>query len=77
MSRGARIFKRGIYYKNTIEGFFSQFKRPLLAQYHKVCIDHLHLYLDEVSFKYNQRNGPDQGYRRLMKVLIKVEIAKS
>lgn len=77
MSRGAKIFKRGIYHKNTIEGFFSQFKRALLGQYHKVCNEHLHLYLDELCFKYNHRSSSDKGYQKLMKALLKTEIAKS
>ena len=77
MSRGGKIFKRGIYHKNTIEGFFSQFKRALIGQYHKVCEEHLHLYIDELCFKYNHRNGPDKGYSNLLQRLLKDEIAKS
>ena len=51
MSRGAKVFRRGIYHKNTIEGFFSQFKRAIIGQYHKICEGHLHLYVDELCFK--------------------------
>lgn len=72
MSRGARIFKKGIYHKNTIEGFFSQFKRALIGQFHKVGVHHLQLYLDEVCFKYNHRKSEDKGYSHLMNRLLNV-----
>jgi transposase-like protein len=70
MSRGARIFKRGIYHKNTIEGFFSQFKRAIIGQYHSICEEHLQRYLDELCFKYNHRTTEDKGYSNLLQKLI-------
>ncbi|MBN4071476.1 IS1595 family transposase [Crocinitomix catalasitica] len=75
MSRGGKIFKRGIYHKNTIEGFWSQFKRAIIGQYHKIAEQHLQLYLDELSFKYNHRLSPDRGYHHLLKKLIRVGVA--
>src|SRR5690606_23054850 len=70
MSRGSKIFKRGIYHKNTIEGFFSQLKRAIIGQYHKLSARHLQLYTDEVCFKYNHRNSPDKGYSFLLNKLM-------
>lgn len=75
MSRGGRVFRRGIYHKNTIEGFFSQFKRAIMGQYHSICEGHLQLYLDELCFKYNHRNVDDKGYGNLLQKLINSELA--
>ena len=77
MSGGSKIFKRGIYHKNTIEGFWSLFQRALMGQYHKVAIKHLQIYVDEVCFKYNHRFSTDKGYNFLLQKLIKVDFAKS
>ena len=70
MSRGAKIFKRGIYHKNTIEGYFSQFKRAIIGQYHKIGEKYMQLYLDEISFKYNQRYCSDNGFNCLLERLL-------
>src|SRR5690606_22399275 len=72
MSRSSKIFKRGIYHKNTIEGFFSQLKRAIIGQYHKLGVRHLQLYADEVCYKYNLRHSPDKGYSHLMNKLLKI-----
>lgn len=76
MSGGGKVFKRGIYHKNTIEGFWSLFKRALMGQYHKVAIKHLQIYVDEVCFKYNHKGSSDYGYSYLLQKLIKVDFAK-
>ena len=50
------IRKKGQYYTNTIEGFWSLLKRAIIGQYHKITPKHLQGYLDEITFKYNHRN---------------------
>lgn len=52
---------KGIYvdedvHTNTIEGFWSQFKKGICATYHKTTPKHLNNYLQEFVFKYNYRN---------------------
>lgn len=42
---------------NTIEGFWSQFKRSVHGTYHSVSRKHLQLYLDEFSFRYSHRKS--------------------
>lgn len=45
----------GPIHTNTIEGFWSQFKRSVHGTYHKVSPKHLQTYLDEFSYRYAHR----------------------
>jgi transposase-like protein len=45
------------YHTNTIEGFWSMFKRAIVGQYHKITSKHLQEYINEMVFKYNYRNN--------------------
>lgn len=40
---------------NTIEGFFSIFKRGMYGTYQHVSSHHLHRYVTEFDFRYNTR----------------------
>jgi IS1 family transposase len=44
---------------NTIEGFWSIFKRSIVGSYHKVSRKYLPLYVAECQFKYNNRFNDD------------------
>lgn len=56
-SRGEYV--RGDIHSNTIEGFFSIVKRGLNGIYHNVSKKHLHRYLAEYEFRYNNRDLED------------------
>jgi len=42
---------------NTIEGVWSLFKRSLIGSYHHLSVKHLPAYLDEMAFRYNNRDN--------------------
>lgn len=50
-------YVNGDVHTNTIEGFWSQFKRSVHGTYHSVSRKHLQLYLDEFSFRYSHRKS--------------------
>lgn len=49
---------RGIVHTNTLEGVWSLFKRSIIGSYHQVSVKHLDRYLDELEFRFNNRNNP-------------------
>lgn len=48
-------YGRGIVHTNTVEGFFSIFKRGMKGIYQHCSEKHLHRYLAEFDFRYNHR----------------------
>ena len=52
---GAGQYARGDVYTNTIEGYFSIFKRGMRGVYQFCGEKHLHRYLAEFDFRYNNR----------------------
>lgn len=48
-------YVRGPVHTNTVEGFFSLVKRGIMGTFHHVSKGHLHRYIDEFEFRYNNR----------------------
>jgi hypothetical protein len=48
-------YVRGDAHTQTIEGYFSIFKRGICGVYHHVSQQHLKRYLGEFDFRYNER----------------------
>lgn len=51
----AKEYVRGIVHTNTVEGYFSVFKRGMKGVYQHCGKQHLHRYLAEFDFRYNNR----------------------
>ena len=62
---GAGEYVRGDVHTNTIEGYFSIFKRGMKGVYQHCAKKHLHRYTAEFEFRYNNRtaNGIDDAMR--------------
>jgi hypothetical protein len=56
-SRGEYV--RGEVHTNNIESFWSLLKRGVMGSFHHVSKDYLPLYLNEFSFRFNNRKNPD------------------
>lgn len=52
-------YRRGIAYTNSVEGFFSLFKRIIHGTYHQISPKHLHRYCAETSYRFNSRKIKD------------------
>ncbi len=56
VSHGKGEYVNGCTHTNTLEGFWSLFKRGIVGQYHQISKRHLDRYVDEFCFRYNNRN---------------------
>ena len=52
-----KIYVQGDVYTNTVESAFSLFKRGLTGAFHKVSLKHLQRYLNEFSYRFNNRKA--------------------
>jgi transposase-like protein len=68
VSHRAKEYVRGDVHTNTIEGYFSIFKRGMKGVYQHCSKKHLHRYAAEFEFRYNNRvaNGVEDAERGLI-----------
>lgn len=52
-------YRKGMAYTNSVEGFFSIFKRTIYGTYHQISPKHLQKYCAETSFRFNTRKMKD------------------
>lgn len=50
-------WRRGDAHTNSIEGVWSLFKRSIVGSYHKISVKHMPAYLDEMEFRFNNREN--------------------
>jgi transposase-like protein len=56
VNHSAKEYARGDVTTNTVEGFFSVFKRGMVGVYQHCGEQHFQRYLDEFTFRYNSRS---------------------
>lgn len=56
---GEYVRTGGFHHTNTVENFFSIFKRGVIGTYHHMSEAHLHRYCREFDFRYNTRKVSD------------------
>ena len=57
VDHGQDEYVRGDAHSNTVEGYFGILKRGIIGTYHHVSQKHLHRYLAEFDFRYNNRTA--------------------
>jgi transposase-like protein len=57
VNHGRRQWVQGDVHTQTIEDVWSLFKRSIIGSYHHLSIKHLQAYLDEMAFRYNNREN--------------------
>lgn len=59
VNHAAKRYVIGAVHTNTIEGFWSIFKRGVVGTFHKVSRKYMPLYVAEFQFRYNNRGNDD------------------
>ncbi len=54
---------------NTVENAWSLFKRSVIGSYHKISVKHLDSYLDELEWRFNNRDNPYLFRDTLLKLI--------
>jgi transposase-like protein len=67
------VYVDGDITTNGIESAFSLLKRGIVGSWHKVSAKHLSAYLDEMTFRFNNRNNP-YLFRDTMQKLIEAPV---
>ena len=60
---------RGDVHTNTVENVWSLLKRSIIGAYHHVSVKHLDSYLDELEWRFNNRDNPWLFRDTLLKLL--------
>jgi hypothetical protein len=58
VNHSKRIYAQGDLYTNSAESAFSLLKRGIVGTWHKVSAKHLPAYLDEMTWRFNNRKKP-------------------
>ncbi len=72
VNHGTKQWVNGDAHTNTIENVWSLLKRSIMGSYHKIDPKHLNSYLDELEWRYNNRENP-YLFRDTLKKLIESE----
>ena len=65
----AEEWVNGDVHTNTVENVWSLLKRSIIGSYHKVSTKHLDAYLDELEWRFNNRENPWLFRDTLLKLL--------
>lgn len=65
-------YVRGEVHTNTVEGVWSLLKRSIVGSFHHVSVKHLDAYLDELEWRFSNRNNPFL-FRDTMRELVNAE----
>ena len=57
VAHGAEEYANGDVFTNSIEGFWSHFRRMIVGCYHDVSDEHLQQYIDEAVYRWNTRKN--------------------
>jgi len=60
VNHGKGEYVNGFAHTNTVEGFWSLFKRGIVGIYHSVSHKHLERYCDEFTYRYNTKDLSQQ-----------------
>jgi transposase-like protein len=73
VNHSAKEYVRGDVHTGTIDGYWGLLKRGIIGSFHQVSIKHLHRYLSEFQFRWNNRKSENM----FMMVIIALAIGSA
>ncbi|MBA4115400.1 MAG: IS1595 family transposase [Rubrobacter sp.] len=70
VNHSVKEYARGDVHVNSVENVWSLLKRSIIGSYHQVSAKHLDAYLDELEFRFNNRENPYMFRDALCKLLV-------
>src|SRR5215210_684861 len=70
VNHSEKEYVRGDVHVNSAENVWSLLKRSIIGSYHQVSAKHLDAYLDELEFRFNNRENPHMFRDALCKLLV-------
>lgn len=59
VNHSAKEWVRGDVHTGTIDGYWGLLKRGIIGSFHQISVKHLHRYLSEFQFRWNNREAAD------------------
>ncbi len=70
VNHSEKEYARGKVHVNSMENVWSLLKRSIIGSYHQVSAKHLDAYLDELEFRFNNRENPYMFRDAMLKLLL-------
>ncbi len=70
VNHSEKEYVRGDVHTNSMENVWSLLKRSIIGSYHQVSAKHLDAYLDELEFRFNNRENPHQFRDAMYKLVV-------
>ena len=70
VNHSEKEYARGKVHVNSMEHVWSLLKRSIIGSYHQVSAKHLDAYLDELEFRFNNRENPHMFRDAMLKLLL-------
>jgi transposase-like protein len=70
VNHSEKEYARGKVHVNSMENVWSLLKRSIIGSYHQVSTKHLDAYLDELEFRFNNRENPYMFRDAMLKLLL-------
>jgi len=70
VNHSEKEYARGKVHVNSMENVWSLLKRSIIGSYHQVSAKHLDAYLDELEFRFNNRDNPFMFRDAMLKLLL-------
>jgi transposase-like protein len=65
-----KVYVRGDIHTNTVESAFSLLKRGIMGTWHKISAKHLAAYLQEMTWRFNNRKNPFLFRDTMLKLIV-------